>query len=163
MNEKQKKTFDVSIGYYLHGPVGTRKTGTAVAMMREIILRKSNPYKIDTMVRGIYDAWFFSVTDILGRIKASFKKEALESEADVIDRVSSPEMIVIDDLGTEKVTDWTLQTLYTIIDIRSRTQRQTIITSNLGLEAMGHHMNDRISSRIRGMCKIISMTGRDQR
>lgn len=163
MTEKQKEAFDDSIGYYLHGTVGTRKTGTAVTMMREIMIRNSRPYKIDTMVRGIYDAWFFPVTTILGRIKSSFRPEAAETEADVIDRVSSPALIVLDDLGTEKVTEWTLQTLYTIIDIRSRNNRQTIITSNLGLEQLGNHLSDRISSRIRGMCKVVLMTGKDRR
>lgn len=158
------ESYDPSHGYYLYGPVGVGKTHTAVAMMRESICRLSNARRMADIVRGIYDARFFPVTSLLMRIKDSFHPESEETEGDVIRQVTGPELVVIDDIGVEKVSDWTLQTLYTIIDTRSREKKQTIFTSNLSLDEIASGLSDRIASRIRGMCKVPEkMTGVDRR
>ena len=156
-------TLDPEAGYFLYGPCGVGKTHRAVAIMRELIIRKSKAYRMADIVRGIYDARFIPVISLLMRIKSSFSTESNESEGDVIDRLTSPELLVLDDIGTEKVSDWTLQTLYAIIDTRSREKKQTIITSNYSLDEISKRMTDRISSRIRGMCKVVPMIGQDRR
>jgi DNA replication protein DnaC len=162
--ESVKKSFDQDSGYFLFGPCGVGKTHLAVGMMRHIILQKSpDAYRIADIIRGIYDAEFIPVTSLLLRIKKTFSPDAAESEGDVIDRVASRKLLVLDDLGTEKVTEWVLQTLYTIIDIRSRERLQTIITSNFSLDEIKDRLSDRISSRIIGMCKVLPMVGDDKR
>lgn len=154
------------VSYFFHGPVGTGKTHRAVAIMREMILRKSRPYKIDTCVRGIYDAWFYPVNTLLLRIKSSFAQDAQENEEELIRRITSHSLIVLDDMGTEKITDWTLQTMRTIMDILSREKKQVIITSNWSPDVIARKMDDRIASRIYGMCgekNIIGLSGKDRR
>jgi len=160
---QRPEKYDARRGYFLTGPVGVGKTHKAVAMMREAIIRNSNAWRTADLVRGIYNARFFPVTSLLMRIKDSFHPEAAETEGEIISQVTSPDLIVLDDLGAEKVSDWTLQTFYTIIDTRSREQRTTIITSNLSLDELSAKLSDRISSRIRGMCEVIVMAGKDRR
>jgi DNA replication protein DnaC len=163
---KNKQAFEIPVnysGYFLYGTVGSGKTWKAVAIMREMILRQSRPYKVDTMVRGIYDAWFYPVTSLLLKIKESFRDGAKETEGDIIDRISSHELVILDDMGTEKISDWTLQVMRTIIDTRSRENRMTIITSNFSLMDISDNMDDRIASRIKGMCEVIPVIGEDRR
>lgn len=106
---------------------------------------------------------FMSVPGLLMRIKNSFGHDAKETEADIMSRASDHDLLVLDDLGAEKTTDWTQQTIYTLIDIRSREGKDTIITSNLTLGELAERMGDRIASRVGGMCKVISMGGNDRR
>lgn len=160
---QRPENYEASHGYFLTGPVGVGKTHTAVAMMRESIIRNSNAYRIADLVRGIYDARFFPVTSLLMRIKDSFQTCPVETEGEIISQVISPALVVLDDIGAEKVSDWTLQTLYTIIDTRSREQKPTIITSNLNLDQIAANLSDRISSRIRGMCEVKPLSGKDRR
>ena len=72
-------------------------------------------------------------------------------------------LLILDDLGAEKTTDWALQSLYIIINKRLSEELQTIITSNLSLDELRDKIGDRIASRIAGMCKIVKLTGRDRR
>lgn len=72
-------------------------------------------------------------------------------------------LLVLDDLGAEKTTPWALQSLYVILNKRGSELRQTIITSNLSLDEMSNELSDRIASRIKGMCKVVVMKGKDRR
>lgn len=150
--------------YFITGPVGTWKTRLACAIMRDSIITMSKgAYIIDTCVRGIFDARFVPVTSLLVRIKAAFEKNAVETEAEIISRISDMALLVLDDLGSEKASEWVLSTIYTILDIRHREAKPVIITSNLSLDAIAEALSDRISSRIAGMCKVITMSGKDRR
>ncbi len=155
---------DVKKSFFIHGICGVGKTHLAVAIMRRAMIDNSKgAYRVDTCVRGIYDARFIPVTSLLLRIKAAFGQEAQESESEIISRISDVGLLVLDDLGAEKASDWVLQTIYTIIDIRSREGRPIIITSNLDLDVIAKKLSDRVSSRIAGMCEIIALAGKDRR
>jgi DNA replication protein DnaC len=69
----------------------------------------------------------------------------------------------MDDLGVEKTSEWSMQTLYTITDWRYRELRQTLVTSNLTLDEIAGKVGDRIASRIAGMCKVVELKGKDRR
>jgi DNA replication protein DnaC len=81
----------------------------------------------------------------------------------LIEKYAGKKCLILDDLGVEKTTEWSLQTLYTIIDRRYREEKQTLITSNLTLDEIAEKVGDRIASRIAGMCKVVEIKGRDRR
>jgi DNA replication protein DnaC len=69
----------------------------------------------------------------------------------------------MDDLGTEKPSDWVIQTLYVIINSRYEEDKQTVITSNYSLEEIRKNLNDKIASRIIAMTEVIEIKGIDRR
>ena len=69
----------------------------------------------------------------------------------------------MDDMGAEKTTDWSMSTLYVLIDKRYSEMMPTIITSNLTVAEVADKVGDRIASRIAGMCKVIELKGKDRR
>ena len=71
--------------------------------------------------------------------------------------------LILDDMGAEKTSEWSIQTLYSIIDRRYRDEKQTLITSNLTLDEIAEKVGDRIASRIAGMCKVVEIKGKDRR
>ncbi len=119
-----------------------------------------------------------AIPDLFHVIKASFGKKDGEpdpwndtrhvpvkemSEHQILDYYSSVRVLFLDDIGTEKTTDWAQQTLYTVIDHRYREVLQTVITSNLSLNELSDKTGDRITSRIAEMCVVIELKGQDRR
>ena len=74
--------------------------------------------------------------------------------------------LLLDDLGAEKVSDFTLQTLYDLLDRRYGECLETLITSNLTLGQLAEHYGlhgDRLASRIAGMGTTLAIKGKDRR
>lgn len=84
------------------------------------------------------------------------------TEADLISCYSSPDLLVIDDLGAEKATDWARTTLYVIIDRRDREMMPTIVTSNSSLQQIAVNFCGRIASRLSNS-KVIEINMPDYR
>jgi predicted ATPase len=72
-------------------------------------------------------------------------------------------VLIIDDIGAEKITDWVRQITYYIFNEREQRNLPIIITSNFSLEEVAQQVDVRISSRIAGMCKSIKLNGKDRR
>ena len=104
---------------------------------------------------------FITVPELLMKIRNCFSLQ--QCEESVVEKYSRCPILVLDDLGVEKTTEWALQTLYIILNNRYSNYMQTIITSNLTIEALQDKLGDRIASRIVGMCKMVKLTGRDRR
>lgn len=104
---------------------------------------------------------FITVPELLMKIRNCFSLQ--QCEESVVEKYSRCPVLVLDDLGVEKTTEWALQTLYIILNNRYSNFMQTIITSNLSIEEIGEKLGDRIASRIAGMCKIVKLTGKDRR
>ena len=152
-------------GVFLTGSRGVGKTHLAVALMREAMLAAGpvkylDTYKIDLRKLPL----FVSVPELLLEIRDTYNDNGA-SEKEIIDRYSWVDVLVLDDLGVEKQkpSEWALRTLYIIIDRRYREDLRTIITSNLGIDEVEEKLDDRIASRIAGMCKVRIMQGRDRR
>ena len=131
--------------------------------MREMIfstrpVNHSGTYKIDIQKMPL----FISVPELLLEIRDTFQSNEISEKA-VIDKYSWVDVLILDDLGVEKTSDWVLQTLYTIMDRRYREELRTIITSNLDIEEIREKFDDRIASRIVGMCRICTLKGKDRR
>ena len=129
-------------GMVLYGNTGCGKTHLAVSLMRE-------------MARvGDKQQWFETVPDLLLKIRSSFRDGASETEDKIVDRYSTIPLLVLDDLGSEKATEFAITTLYIILDRRDREMLDTIITTNLSLEEIGGRLSARIASRLSGMKNI---------
>jgi DNA replication protein DnaC len=88
-------------------------------------------------------------------------KESPFAEAGQVANFSS--VLIIDDLGAEKATEWVRQITYFIINEREQRMLPIVLTSNFTLEEIAQQIDVRISSRIAGMCKTIKLSGKDKR
>ena len=154
--------------YFLWGNPGTGKTHLVSAIVAEIV-RSAPPKHIyeDGRLKAVVLPQYpslISVPDLLLEIREAFRDGSQQTESDIIDCYTTGiKSLILDDLGVEKTTDWSLQTLYSIIDRRYRDMRQTIITSNLSLKGIAEKVGDRIASRISEMCRVVELKGRDRR
>lgn len=158
-----QKYVSMKKGLYISGDRGTGKTHLAVALMREHLknmrmLYNGSEYRINLNMIPV----FISVPELLLEIRQSYSNGG-SSEKEIIDKYTVRDFLVMDDLGVEKSTDWSLQILYIIIDRRYREEKRTIITSNLSLDDLADKLDDRIASRIAGMCVLVPMKGSDRR
>jgi len=136
---------------FITGDRGVGKTHLLAAVMREVFLS------------GLEDLFFIPVTELLLKIRSTFQKDSAEDEEGILKKFGSIEFLFLDDLGVEKTTEWALQTLYVLIDRRYREMKKTFITSNLTLDELSTKLDDRITSRIAGMCEVVVMKGKDRR
>lgn len=134
---------------------GTGKTHLAVGILHTLAL---NPdVKLD-------DLGFVFVPRLLLEIQATFKHPE-RSELEVVEKYAAPDLLVWDDFGAEKLSDYAARTLYTLL--YEREGRSNVFTSNLSLgdiegrDASGY--TQRITSRIAGEARILRMTGPDRR
>jgi DNA replication protein DnaC len=72
---------------------------------------------------------FQTMPELLERIRSTFRGKA-ESEKEIMDALRDCDLLVLDDIGAEKVTDWVLEVLFRIIDGRYRQKKPTLLTTN---------------------------------
>jgi DNA replication protein DnaC len=143
--------------YYIYGPVGSGKTLLAAYMILEA---KRVAYM---QGKDFPEAILLSIPELLLDIRRTFGKDP-ESELELINRVCDADLLVLDDLGSEKDTDWSFQMIYLIINRRYEAMKSTIVTSNLSLDGLSDALgDDRISSRLKQMCEIIFLNFKDFR
>lgn len=134
----------------LTGQTGCGKTHLAIALLAEYPC-------IDAT-----DPVFITVPELLLKIRTCFSTKATLTEEELINNYASCEVLVLDDLGAEKESDFVIVTLYLIIDRRNRYGRKTIITTNLSLSEIEEKLGARIASRLSEM-KIIKINMPDWR
>ena len=132
---------------YLYGPAGTGKTHLATALVRQF--PGGQVVKPQDISRKARDA----------------NKTSAAAEKEFICKVVKRKHIVIDDLGVAKDTGYSTSVLYEVIEGRVQAKAGgLIVTSNLSLDALAHKlMDDRIPSRLAGMCRIVEVSGNDRR
>ncbi len=148
--EQAKKASDLYTNLYLWGKTtGTGKSHLAGAAYRHA--------RVDLGVLGSY--W---------KPPSLFRYMRVIDSGDQENRLSkcvNDKIIVIDDLGIGNVTDFSIQILYEIVDSRWLAESNgLIITANLSLDELAKKMDDdRLTSRLAGMCKIVEIKGEDRR
>jgi len=149
-------------GIYLYGSVGSGKTYSVCALA------------IDLLAQG-YDVQMFNLPRLLNIIRSSFTKESVSNEStgnistafihntSNVEQLTEVEILIIDDIGAEKASDWVAETLYHLINTRYENLKTTIFTSNLNLSELSDKIGDRIVSRIAEMCEVFKLEGKDRR
>ncbi len=142
---------------YLYGPCGVGKTHLATAAIRKWV----NTERLNYLGFPIRNCEVKKIGDLISQ----FRKIDSKEEACLIRYYSSIDILMIDDLGTEKMWDSTQDILYRIIDRRMMTEKNgLVITSNLSISDLAQKIeNDRIISRLVEMCKIVKIDGEDHR
>lgn len=141
------------MGLLLYGAVGTGKTHLTGAIV-DYIARYHKRQLI------MLDIIFSSSVNILSEIRLGYRSQQAEQICESYERAT---LLIIDDLGTEKVTDWVHELFYRIIDYRYSNLKPTIITTNFQMSEIAERLGDRFVSRIRAMCKGVKFEGNDWR
>lgn len=132
------KLADTGCNIVLRGETGCGKTHLAVSIMQHV-----------------GHGYFTTAPELLLRIRSTFNEGTMrESEDEVIRDLCFHELLVLDDLGAEKTTEFAITTLYIIIDRRIRDAKRTIITTNLSLKEIEEKLDARIASRLSGMQNV---------
>jgi DNA replication protein DnaC len=161
-------------GLLLIGPIGVGKTHLAVGILKELILNKG--------IRCL----FYDYRELLKEIQNSYNQSVNVTELDVLRPVFDAEVLVLDELGAVKPTEWVWDTVSLILNTRYNDNRTTIITTNypddpsqdpytnpasefaraqkaLRRETLGDRIGERMRSRLHEMCRIIKLDGQDFR
>ena len=131
------------------GTAGNGKTRMMYAVIAH--LRRQGKYPED-----------WRVAFLLKRLQVMCGQDAAEEEKEVKRLCHAEQVLCLDDLGTEKVTEFTLQDFYLILAEREQWQLPTLITTNLTLEQISESLGDRIASRIAGGI-VLKFSGKDKR
>jgi len=160
----------VGTGLLIIGQIGTGKTHLAVGITKELILNK-----------GI-QCLFYDYRELLKEIQNSYNATVQTTELDVLRPVFDTDVLILDELGAVKPTEWVWDTVSLILNTRYNNNRTTIITTNFEdqpaagasgsisharastrAETLGDRIGERMRSRLHEMCRIIKMEGEDFR
>jgi DNA replication protein DnaC len=147
----------VDRGLLLMGTCGVGKTHLSVAILRGLI------------EKGI-PCLFYEFGALLKEIQNSYNPVSQTSELKVLAPVFESEVLVLDELGASKPTDWVRDTMMQIINTRYNDKKLTIFTTNYldgrrteRDETLEDRIGVRLRSRLFEMCKTVQIEGEDYR
>lgn len=160
-------------GLLLTGSIGVGKTHLAVGMLQALVEERG--------ASGL----FYDYRELLKQVQNSYNPRVASTELEILAPVFDAEVLVLDEIGASKPTDWVWDTVAHILNTRYNDKRTTIITTNyanlppLGVEAsetprstaraamreetLGDRIGERMRSRLQEMCVVIEMQGEDFR
>jgi DNA replication protein DnaC len=138
-------------GLWLFGDTGTGKTTLAMLISKAAL-------------EAGHSVAIYSLPKLLARIRRTYEGDpGSDSYSQFFDRLTSVDLLHIDDLGAEKRSDWVLEQLYALINERYETQRSMLITTNLPHEELEEQIGARTVSRLSQICDQVPLFGKDRR
>jgi DNA replication protein DnaC len=148
---------NVSKGVCLIGPHGIGKTHLAVAALRAALSKG---------IEGV----FYEVSDLLRLIRSTYNPVTRTAEMDVLQPLLNAPLLLLDDVGKEKTSEWVEETMTFIVNTRYNNRLTTMFTSNYddnpdleALDSLRVRVGSRMYSRMKEMCDFIDYSGADYR
>jgi DNA replication protein DnaC len=142
---------DEGRGLWFEGDTGTGKT-TLAMLISKAALEAGKSVAI------------YSLPKLLVRIRRTYGSDAdSDSYLSFFERLTSVDLLHIDDLGAEKRSDWVLEQLYALINERYETERSVLITTNLDHDELADQIGPRTVSRLAEICDVVPVFGDDRR
>lgn len=153
-------------GLMFIGSIGVGKTHLAVAAITALIHTKGIP------------CLFYEYRELLKEIQDSYNNDSQATELGVLRPVFDTDVVVLDELGAVKPSQWVWDTVSFILNTRYNAKRTTIVTTNLldepalGLagrqsgmreDSLGDRIGERMRSRLYEMCRVVKIRGEDYR
>jgi DNA replication protein DnaC len=145
------------VGLLFMGRAGVGKTHLAVSILKGLAERG-------------FTCLFYEFGSLLKEIQDSYNPNTKTSELSILRPVLEADVLVLDELGASKPTDWVRDTMSQIINTRYNDRRLTIFTTNYADERPNEReetLEDRIGPRLRSrlyeMCRTVKITGDDYR
>jgi DNA replication protein DnaC len=147
----------VERGLLLTGTVGVGKTHLAVSIIKALTERG-------------FSSLFYEFGSLLKEIQDSYNPNTKSSELKILSNVFDAEILVLDEIGASKPTDWVRDTMAHVINTRYNDKKLTIFTTNYSDERKtdkDETLEDRIGVRLRSrlfeMCRTVKIEGSDFR
>jgi DNA replication protein DnaC len=154
-------------GLLLIGPRGVGKTHLSIAALKQL------------MAKGVAGS-FCDYRELLKRIQNSYNPSVQSTELEVLRPIFESEVVVVDDLGAVKPSEWVWDTVSLILNTRYNDNLTTIITTNFEdgparklsvsgpqaaarEETLGDRIGERMRSRLLEMCRLVKVDGKDFR
>lgn len=115
------------------------------------------------IARSVAEAGYSVVYDTAGKLFADFETAKFGGDGELTRKYLSCDLLIIDDLGTEMVTQFTQSALYTVVNTRLMEGRATIISTNLGKSEIERRYMPAIASRLLGTYETLLFLGSDIR
>jgi DNA replication protein DnaC len=152
-------------GLLLTGSIGVGKTHLAVGILQALVSERG--------ATGL----FFDYRDLLKQVQNSYNSQVRQTELEILRPVFEAEVLVLDELGASKPTEWVWDTVAHILNTRYNDRRTNIITTNYANgaplstvadgrvreETLGDRIGERMRSRLQEMCVVVEMQGEDFR
>jgi len=154
--------YPIRFGLLFMGPQGIGKTHLAVGIIKKLIRQKSIP------------CLFCTFPELLKEIQDSWNPVSQSSEMTLLEPVLNTEVLVLDELGAQKPSDWVRDQVAYVLNYRYNENKVTIVTTNFldydaddskpgRADSLTQRIGPRIRSRLFEMCKTVKMDGKDFR
>jgi DNA replication protein DnaC len=149
--ERIAENLDAGRGLWFIGDVGTGKTTLAMLISR-------------TALEAGRTVAIYSMPRLIALLRHSYDEGSRYTDLELIDRLTSVDLLHLDDLGAERTSEWVLEQIYSIVNARYEAERSVLVTSNQSdRERLRQQLTDRTVSRLTEMCEEIPLHGPDRR